>query len=77
MERQRMVGNYELVYESEMNMFRITNTETEEFSKWFSSKEAEELKEMNEDEFFETAEKSLQNARNSGNEQTGDTKKEI
>lgn len=77
MERQRMVGDYELVYESDMKMYRIMNKETEEFSAWFSSKEADELKEMNEDDFFATAEKSLQDARDSGDEQTGDTKTEI
>lgn len=77
MERQRMVGDYELVYEPDMKMYRIMNKETEEFSAWFSSKEADELKEMNEDDFFATAEKSLQDARDSGDEQTGDTKTEI
>ena len=77
MERQRMVGVYELIYEPDMKMFRIMNNETEEFSAWFSSKEAEEFKNMDKDKFFETAEKSIQHARNSGNEQTGDTKTEI
>ena len=74
MERQRMVGDYELVYEPDMKMFRIMNKKTEEFSAWFSSEEAENLKGMDEDAFFETAEKSIQDARNSGHEQTGDTK---
>ena len=77
MGRERIVGVYELVYNSDMNMFRIMNTETEEFSAWFSSEEAEELKGMERDEFFVRAEKSLQDARDSGHEQTGDTKTEI
>ena len=74
MERRRMVGDYELVYEPDIRMFRIMNKKTEEFSKWFTSEEAEELKNMDEDKFFPRAEKSIQNARNSANEQTGDTK---
>ena len=77
MERRRMVGDYELVYEPDIKMFRIMNKKTEEFSKWFTFEEAEELKNIDEDEFFARAEKSLQDARNSGNEQTGDTKTEI
>ncbi|WP_029035608.1 hypothetical protein [Salinimicrobium terrae] len=77
MERKRMVGNYELVYEPDMKMFRILNNKTEEFSAWYSTEEAEELQGMDEDEFFSTAEKSLQKARNSGHEQTGDSKTEI
>ena len=77
MERQRMVGAYELVYEPDIKMFRIMNQETEEFSAWYSSEEAEELKGMDEDAFFATAEKSIKDARNSGHEQTGDTKTEI
>lgn len=77
MERQRMVGDYELMYEPDMKMFRIMNKKTEEFSAWYNAEEAEELREMDEDEFFATAEKSLQDARNSGQEQTGDTKTEI
>lgn len=77
MGRQRMVGDYELMYNSDMNMYRIMNTETEEFSAWFSSKEAEELQEMDRDEFFRRAEKAIQDARESGHEQTGDTKTEI
>lgn len=59
MERVRMVGKFELVYEREMNMYRIKRTETEEFSNWFSSEEAEDLKTMDEDDFFTTAEESI------------------
>lgn len=77
MERKRMVGDYELVYEPDMRMYRIMNKETEEFSAWFSPEEGEELKKADEDEFFSTAEKSIQDARNSGHEQTGDRKTEI
>ena len=77
MERRRMVGDYELVYEPDIKMFRIMNKKTEEFSKWFTAGEAEELKNMDEDKFFARAEKSIQDARNSRNEQTGDTKTEI
>lgn len=72
-----MVGNYELVYEPDMKMFRIMNKETEEFSAWYNSEEAEELKKMDEDDFFATAEKSIQDARDSDQEQTGDTKTEL
>ena len=77
MGRQRMVGDYELIYNSDMNMFRIMNKETEEFSGWFSSEEAEKLQGMDRDEFFLRAEKSIQDARDSDHEQTGDTKTEI
>lgn len=77
MGRQRLVGDYELVYSSDMNMYRILNTETEEFSAWFSAEEAEELKGMERDEFFVRAEKAIQDARDSGHEQTGDTKTEL
>ena len=77
MERKRMVGDYELVLENDMKMYRIMNKKTEEFSKWFTPEEAEDLKTMNENDFFSTAEKSIQDARNSANEQTGDTKTEI
>ena len=73
----RIVGDYELAYNPDMNMYRIMNTETEEFSAWFSSDEAEELERMNRDDFFVRAEKSIQEARNSGHEQTGDTKTEL
>ena len=74
MERKRMVGDYELVLENDMKMYRIMNKKTEEFSKWFTPDEAEELKKMDENEFFSTAEKSIQDARNSGHEQTGDSR---
>ena len=77
MGRQRIVGDYELVYNPDMNMYRIMNTETEEFSAWFSSDEAEELEGMGRDEFFVRAEKFLQEARDSDHEQTGDTKTEL
>lgn len=60
MERERMVGDFELVYEPDMKMYRIMKKETEEFSAWYSPEEAEELKNMNEDDFFATAEKSIQ-----------------
>lgn len=59
MERVRMVGDFELIYEPDMNMFRIMKKETEEMSAWYSKEDAEELKEMNDDDFFETAEKSI------------------
>ena len=72
-----MVGDYELVYSSDMNMYRILNTETEEISAWFSAEEAEELKGVERDEFFVRAEKAIQDARDSGHEQTGDTKTEF
>lgn len=65
MERIRMVGDYELVYENNMKMYRIMKKDTEEFSDWYSSEEAEELKEMKEDEFFSTAEKSIKKFKNS------------
>lgn len=74
MERKRMVGSYELIFEPDMKMYRIMNNDTEEFSTWFSSEEAEELKKMDKDRFFETAEKSIQDARKSNHEQTGDSK---
>ena len=77
MGRQRIVGDYELAYNPDMNMFRIMNTETEEFSAWFSAEEAEELREIDRNEFFLRAEKSIQDARDSGHEQTGDTKTEL
>lgn len=54
-----MVGDFELVYEKEMNMYRIKRTESEDFSNWLSSEEAEELKQMDEDDFFTEAEKFL------------------
>lgn len=62
MERVRMVGDFELVYEPDMKMFRFINKETEEFGAWYTPEEAEELKKMNEDDFFATAEKSIQNS---------------
>ena len=65
MERVRMVGDFELVYEPGMKMFRIMKKESGEFSSWFSSEEAEELKEMGKDDFFATAEESIQDSRNS------------
>lgn len=77
MGRERMVGDYELIHNTDMNMFRILNMETEEFSAWFSPEEAEELKGMERDEFFKRAEHSIQDARDSGHEQTGDTETEI
>lgn len=58
-----MVGVFELIYEPDMNMFRIMKKETEEFSAWYSSEEVEELKEMDEDEFFVTAEESIADSR--------------
>lgn len=64
MERIRMVGNFELVYEQDMKMYRIMKKDSEEFSKWYNSEEAEELKEMNEDDFFATAEKAIQDTEN-------------
>ncbi|GHA32801.1 hypothetical protein GCM10007103_12810 [Salinimicrobium marinum] len=74
---QRIVGDYELLFNADMNMYRIMNSATEEFSAWFSAEEAEELKSMERDEFFVRAEKSLKDARDSAHEQTGDTKTEL
>ena len=71
MERVRMVGDFELVYEPDMKMFRIMKKETEEFSKWFSPEEAEELKSLDEDDFFATAEQSVQNSRDTNREESG------
>lgn len=64
MKRVRMVGDFELVYEPDMKMFRIMKKETEEFSAWFSPEDAEELKEMNDDDFFATAEGAVQKSGN-------------
>lgn len=60
MERVRMVGDYELVYEKEMNMYRFMRTGTEDFGAWFSPDDAAELKAMDEDKFFKAAEESIQ-----------------
>lgn len=62
MERVRMVGDFELIYEPDMKMYRIMKKETEEMSAWFSQKEADELKGLDDDDFFETAEKSIREA---------------
>ena len=66
MERVRMIGDYELVYEPDMKMFRIMKKETEEFSAWYSREDAEDLKKMDEDDFFATAEEAISRARDSG-----------
>lgn len=63
MERVRMLGNFELVYEPDMKMFRFINKETEEFGVWYNAEEAEKLKALNDDDFFATAEKSIQKAK--------------
>lgn len=63
MERVRMVGDFELVYEPDMKMFRIMKKETEEFSAWYSREEAQKLREMDEDDFFATAEEAIKNSR--------------
>ena len=62
MERVRMVGDFELVYEKDMGMFRIMKKDTQDFGRWYTAEEAEELKEMNENDFFELAEKSIKNS---------------
>ena len=56
MKRIRMVGDYELVYEKEMNMYRVKKIETEDFSSWINSEKGEDLKKIDEDEFFLAAE---------------------
>lgn len=60
MERVRMVGNFELVYEPDMKMYRFMKKPTEDFSRWFTAEEARNLKELNDDDFFASAEKALQ-----------------
>ena len=70
MERVRMVGDFELVYESDMKMYRIMKIETEEFGAWYSPEDAEELKKMDEDDFFATAEESISRAKESGDATT-------
>jgi hypothetical protein len=54
-----MVGNYELVYEADMKMYRFMKQDTEAYSAWYSSEDAEELKEMTDDDFFATAEAAV------------------
>lgn len=66
MERKRMVGDFELIYEPDMKMYRIMKKETEEMSAWYSREEAEKLQQMDEDEFFETAEKAVQKNKEQG-----------
>ena len=64
MERVRMVGDFELVYEKDMKMYRIMKKESEQFSKWYNSEEAEELKKMDDDDFFSTAEQAIRETGN-------------
>lgn len=56
MERLRLVGNFELIYEREMDMYRMKRTDSEKFSEWLNSGMAEELLAMDEDNFFIAAE---------------------
>ena len=62
METIRTVGELELVFEPLMKMFRIINKESEDLSMWFDSETAEELKEMNDDEFSITAQQYIEDA---------------
>lgn len=64
MKRIRMVGDYELVYEQDMKMYRILKKSTEDFSRWFNTEEADDLQKMNDDDFFAFAEDALKKARN-------------
>ena len=59
----RTVGDFELVFEPIMKMFRIVNKETEDLSMWFDSETAEELEEMDDDDFLTTAEELVESAR--------------
>ena len=63
METIRTVGDFELVLEPIMKMFRIVNKETEDVSMWFDSETAEELEEMDDDDFLTTAEEYVESAR--------------
>lgn len=69
MERVRMVGDFELVYEADMKMFRFMKKETEEFSAWYSEEDAEEIKNLDEDKFFATAEEAIQKERSTGDQE--------
>ncbi|WP_423819198.1 hypothetical protein V5739_00375 [Salinimicrobium sp. TIG7-5_MAKvit] len=62
METIRTVGEFELVFEPLMKMFRIVNKETEKLSMWFDAETSNELEEMDDDEFSTTAQQYIQDA---------------
>lgn len=63
MEVVRTVGDYELIFEPTMGMFRLVKTEVSELSMWFNFEIAKEIIEMSEDEFILTAKEYIHQAR--------------
>ena len=63
MEIVRTVGDYELLFDPLMRMFRIVKKEVSELSMWFDSEIAEGLKKMNEEDFIITAKEYIYQAR--------------
>ena len=63
METVRIVEDFKLIYEPQMRMFRIVGVETKDLSMWFDTETADELKEMNDEEFLTTAEEYVESAR--------------
>ena len=62
MEIVRTVGDFELIFEPLMSMFRIVEKESSLLSLWFNAITAEELLAMGDDEFIITAEDYLDQA---------------
>ncbi len=62
MEVIRTGGDFELIYDPIMRMFRIVRKEVSELSLWFDSEIVETLKEMSEEDFILTAKEYIHHA---------------